>query len=56
VEVRGARRLGEGMQRQLGDLQREKGILDRKYTTSDKAANLMADLSKVSNKDWCSSG
>ncbi|KAG5184192.1 hypothetical protein JKP88DRAFT_290085 [Tribonema minus] len=46
-ELRGARRQGEGLQRQLGDLQREKGILERKYTASDKASNLMADLTKI---------
>jgi chromosome segregation ATPase len=47
VDLKGERRKCEALQRQLGDLQREKDILERKYASSDKAANLMFDLTKV---------
>lgn len=40
----------ESQKRQIGELKREKDILDRKHTSSDRAASLMYDLSKVGNK------
>lgn len=37
----------ELLQRQIGELKREKDILDRKYTSSDRAATLIFDITKV---------
>lgn len=47
VELKTARMKSQTVQRQVGDLSREKDILDNKYSSSDKAANLIFDLTKV---------
>eukprot|EP00903_Cladosiphon_okamuranus_P014974 g13859.t1 len=46
VDMKAGRKNIDSLKRQIGELKREKDILDRKHLSSDRAASLIYDLSK----------
>ncbi|CAM9562834.1 unnamed protein product [Ectocarpus sp. 4 AP-2014] len=47
IDMKAGRKNIDSLKRQLGELKREKDILDRKHTSSDRVASLIFDLSKA---------
>ncbi|CAM9842705.1 unnamed protein product, partial [Scytosiphon promiscuus] len=47
VDVKAGRKNIDSLKRQIGELKREKDILERKHISSDKASSLIYDLSKA---------
>ncbi|CAM9448544.1 unnamed protein product [Ectocarpus sp. 6 AP-2014] len=47
IDMKAGRKNIDSLKRQIGELEREKDILDRKHISSDRAASLIFDLSKA---------